>query len=34
MQVNDYQDLRVQRTITSIYDAFKQLICEKGKFYN
>ena len=29
MQVNDYQDLRVQRTITSIYDAFKQLICEK-----
>ncbi|RRK10202.1 TetR/AcrR family transcriptional regulator [Lactiplantibacillus garii] len=29
MQVNDYQDLRVQRTINSIYDAFKQLICEK-----
>lgn len=29
MQVNEYQDLRVQRTINSIYDAFKQLICEK-----
>ncbi|MHC9531873.1 TetR/AcrR family transcriptional regulator [Dellaglioa sp. L3N] len=29
MQINQYQDLRVQRTINSIYDAFKQLICEK-----
>lgn len=29
MQTNQYQDLRVQRTINSIYDAFEQLICEK-----
>lgn len=29
MQVSQYQDLRVQRTINSIYDAFKRLICEK-----
>lgn len=29
MQTNQYQDLRGQRTINSIYDAFEQLICEK-----
>ena len=29
MQVSQYQDLRVQRTINSIYDAFKRLIWEK-----
>jgi len=29
MQPNHYQDLRVQRTINNIYDAFKRLICQK-----
>lgn len=29
MKITGYEDLRVQRTINSIYEAFEQLICEK-----
>ncbi|WP_300561507.1 TetR/AcrR family transcriptional regulator [Companilactobacillus sp.] len=29
MKISGYEDLRVQRTISSIYKAFEQLICEK-----
>lgn len=29
MQLTGYEDLRVQRTINSIYQAFEELICEK-----
>jgi Transcriptional regulator len=29
MKITGYEDLRVQRTISNIYSAFEQLICEK-----
>lgn len=29
MELNGYEDLRVKRTISNIYKAFEQLICEK-----
>lgn len=29
MKITGYEDLRVQRTINSIYQAFEELVCEK-----
>jgi hypothetical protein len=29
MKITGYEDLRVQRTISNIYKAFEDLICEK-----
>lgn len=29
MKITGYEDLRVQRTINNIYQAFEDLICEK-----